>query len=151
MTGRWTPFANPQRDAVCPVREWIGSAMPPGRAGFVVEDIDALVIRRYGDRYDQDATGCFRLCEYKYRPDLATWLDAAQLRTFDLLEEQCHLGDLCRVADDKPGRFGGYWVIAYDEPEPGPSTRWAVRRIGEEGSRVGPMAWPDMAAWLHDG
>lgn len=149
-------FGNPQGAKVYPIREFLGSHMPSGRDGFVVEDLDwaavapedaqLLIVRRFGERYGLDATGEFLIAEFKHRPDLGTWLDEAQRRTFGLIEEQCRYGDITRAERDEPARFCGFYVVAYDEPQPGPATRWRIRRIN--GPRTKDMAWPEFSNWL---
>lgn len=149
-------FQNPQGAKVFPIREFLGSNMPSGREGFVIEDLDwnvvapedaqLLVVRRYGENYGLDATGEFLIGEFKHRPRLETHLDDAQRRTFGLIDEQCRLGDVARAEQDEPCRYCGFYVIAYNEPQPGPNTRWRIRRIG--GSRTKDMGWDEFSNWL---
>lgn len=149
-------FGNPQGAKVYPLRDFFGESMPSGRDGFVIEDLDMtvaapeesqlLVVRRFGERYGLDSTGEFLIAEFKYRPDLGTWLDPAQQRTFGLIDEQCRLGDVARAEQDEPARYCGFYVVAYNETEPGLTTRWRVRRI--KGQRTKDMGWDEFANWL---
>lgn len=149
-------FRNPQGAKVYPIRDFLGASMPSGNAGFVIEDLDwnvvapeeaqLLVVRRYGECYGLDATGEFLLAEFKHRPDLGTWLDEAQKRTFGLIEEQCRYGDITRAERDEPRRFCGFYIVAYNEAQPGPTTRWRIRRIG--GERTKEMGWAEFSNWL---
>jgi hypothetical protein len=150
-------FRNPQGAKVYPIRDFLGANMPSGREGFVIEDLDwnvvapedaqLLIVRRFGESYGLDATGEFLIGEFKHRPDLGTWLDEAQKRTFGLLDEQCRLGDVARAANDEPlPRYCGFYVVAYNEPQPSPLTRWRIRRIG--GARTKEMNWGEFSNWL---
>jgi hypothetical protein len=149
-------FRNPQGAKVYPIRDFLGSHMPSGSDGFVIEDLDwavlapedaqLLIVRRFGERYGLDATGDFLIAEFKHRPDLLTYLDTAQQRTFGLLDEQCRLGDEMREQRREPRRYCGFYVVAYDQPQPGPETRWCVRRIGADKTK--PMTWDEFSNWL---
>lgn len=151
-------FRNPQGAKVFPIRDFLGANMPSGNDGFVIEDLDwnvvapedaqLLVVRRFGPNYGLDATGEFLIGEFKHRPDLGTWLDEAQRRTFGLIDEQCLLGDRYRVEHDQPRRYCGFYVVAYNEPQPGPSTSWCIRRLGTGGRRWDPMDWGEFSNWL---
>lgn len=131
--------------------------MPAGTDGFVIEDLDwaavapedahLLVIRKFGDRYGLDGTGEFMIAEFKHRPrDLGTYLDEAQRRTFGLIDEQCRYGDEWRQRNAEPTRYAGFYVVAYDQAEPGPATRWCIRRIGGDRGEV--MGWDEFSSWL---
>ena len=151
-------FSNPQGAKVFPIREFLGGNMPSGRDGFVIEDLDwnvvapeeaqLLVVRRFGPRFGVDSTGQFLIGEFKYRPDLSTHLDEAQKRTFGLIDDQCMLGDQMRRNMGEPGRYCGFYVVAYNESRPSQSTRWVVRNIGVSGSRTEPMCWAEFSNWL---
>lgn len=152
-------FHNPQGAKVFPLRDFLGGNMPSGREGFVIEDLDwnvvapedaqLLVVRRFGDNYGLDATGQFLIGEFKHRPDLGTDLGPAQKRTFGLIDEQCRMGDTARVQlFNQPRRYCGFYVVAYNEPTPGPDTRWCVRNIGISGSRSESMCWNEFSNWL---
>lgn len=153
---RHKPFRNPQGAKVHPIRDYLGSHMPSGKDGFVIEDLDwaavapedaqLLIIRKFGDVYGLDGTGQFMIAEFKHRPDLGTHLDEAQRRTFGLIDEQCCLGDDKRAELRQPTRYGGFYVVAYDEPQPGPGTKWKVRRLGGERSEA--MDWNEFSYWL---
>jgi hypothetical protein len=150
-------FNNRQGARIYPIREFLGSYLPSGRDGFVIEDLDwaavvpedsqLLIVRRYGERYRLDGTGLFLAAEFKYRPDLMTHLDPAQRRTFDLLDEQWRLGDELRVSRGEDRRYGGFYVVAYDESPPNAdTTRWCVRKVG--GERWEQMSWDVFSSWL---
>lgn len=149
-------FRNPQGARVYPIRDFLGSNMPSGRDGFVIEELDwnmvapedaqLLIVRKFGERYGLDGAGEFLIAEFKHRPDLMTHLDEAQKRTFGLIDEQCRLGDEMRVQQRKPRRYGGFYVVAYDEQQPCATTRWRVRRIGSERTEV--MSWEEFSCWL---
>ena len=151
-------FGNPQGAKVFPIRDFLGEHMPSGREGFVIEDLDwnivapeeaqLLVVRRFGDRYGLDATGEFLIGEFKHRPNLFTDLEPAQKRTFELIDEQCRLGDLYRADHSQPSRYCGFYVIAYNQQQPGPDTRWRIRRLNSPGSRSEEMAWSEFSNWL---
>lgn len=149
-------FRNPQGAKVYPIRDFLGERMPSGKDGFVIEELDwnlvvpedaqLLIVRKYGERYGLDGTGEFLIAEFKHRPDLMTHLDEAQKRTFGLIDEQCRLGDDMREKLSQPRRYGGFFVVAYDEQQPCLTTRWRVRRIGGERSDV--MNWDEFSCWL---
>jgi len=149
-------FRNPQGAKVYPIRDFLGANMPSGRDGFVIEELDwnmvvpedaqLLVVRKFGERYGLDATGEFLIAEFKHRPDLMTHLDEAQKRTFGLIDEQCRLGDEMRQHKKQSRRYGGFYVIAYDELQPGPNTKWCIRRIGGERTEI--MTWAAFSKWL---
>jgi hypothetical protein len=149
-------FRNPQGAKIYPIRDFLGSNMPSGRDGFVIEELDwnmvvpedaqLLVVRRFGEGYGLDGTGQFLIAEFKHRPDLSTYLDEAQRRTFGLIDDQCRLGDERRAQLRHMKRYGGFYVVAYDEPQPGLSTKWCVRRVGGERTEV--MAWDEFSRWL---
>ena len=153
---RHKTFYNPQGAKVYPIRDFLGANMPSGRDGFVIEELDwnivapedaqLLIVRKFGERYGLDGTGEFLIAEFKHRPDLMTHLDEAQKRTFGLIDEQCRLGDEMRAQRRETHRYCGFYVVAYDEPQPGLSTKWCVRKIG--GERTETMAWDDFARWL---
>lgn len=149
-------FRNPQGAPVYPIRDFLGTQMPSGSDGFVIQDLDwttvapedaqLLIIRKYGDRYGLDSTGEFLIAEFKHRPNLMTHLDEAQKRTFGLIDEQCRLGDDMRVQLGQPKRFAGFYVVAYDTSPPNFDTQWCVRRI--TGERTKFCSWSEFSAWL---
>lgn len=149
-------FRNPQGAKVYPIRDFLGSHMPSGRDGFIIEDLDwatvvpedeqLLVIRKYGERYGLDATGEFLFGEFKHRPNLMTYLDQAQQRTFGLIDEQCQLGDQLRAERRQPKRYAGFYVVAYNESPLTEQTQWCVRRIGGEQTKF--MSWSEFSGWL---
>lgn len=154
---RHKTFRNPQGAKVFPIRDYLGTNMPSGGDGFVIEDLDwnvvvpeeaqLLVVRRYGKQYGLDSTGEFLIGEFKWRPDLGTWLDEAQKRTFGLIDEQCQLGDRYRVeVEHEARRYCGFYVVAYSDQQPCPTTRWRVRRL--TGDRWEEMGWAEFSNWL---
>lgn len=110
------------------------------------EDAQLLTVRKYGDRYGLDSTGEFLIAEFKHRPNLMTHLDEAQKRTFGMLDEQCRLGDEMRVQRGQPKRYAGFYVVAYDSSPPDANTKFCVRRITGERSKV--CSWAEFSAWI---
>jgi hypothetical protein len=152
-------FNNQQGARVYPIREFLGSYLPSGRDGFVIEDLDwaavvpedaqLLIVRKHGARYRLDGTGTFLAAEFKYRSDLMTHLDHAQKRTFELLDEQWRLGDEWRASQGQPRRYGGFFVVAYNESPPNAETTlWCMRRVGPQGERWERMSWEVFSNWL---
>lgn len=85
-------------------RDFIRKHVPPGREGYVAEDLD-LVMRCYAAG---DPIGKFMLVEFKYDK---FGLDHSQRRTFGLID------GLLKKADPERRRYRGYYLLQYPEQD----------------------------------
>jgi len=100
-------FRNPDKLQVLPYRDWLWRNLPPGRSGYVVEDLD-LVLRIYGPMYDSDADGRLMFVELKFGN---TTINPAQRKTFGLID------NLMRRGDPDGRRYAGYFVLNYADED----------------------------------
>ena len=100
-------FRNPDKIQVLPWREWIREELPAPKEGFVVEDLDLIVLQfgpLIGRKYSDD--GKFMLIEIKYEK---FDIDYAQRRLFELIHR------LLRKADPDKHYYIGFYIITWSD------------------------------------
>jgi hypothetical protein len=86
---------------ILPYREYIreSGVFPPGKDGFVFEDVDGLV-RLFGPKFNRDSYGTFKLIEIKFGEAFET-IPYAQKMTFKTLDSALWASK----------RYEGYYII----------------------------------------
>ena len=99
-------FRHPDKIQELPWRKWMREALPCPQEGFVVEDLDLLVLRFGGlEGRPYDADGCFFLAEIKQN---GVAMGYAQKRVWSLVHR------LLRQADPEKKFYAGFYLVNWD-------------------------------------
>ena len=102
-------FRNPELYQVLPWRECFRNNFPTAKQGYVVEDLDLLILK-FGEAIgrDKDDDGKFILCEIKTN---GASMGYAQQRVWGLVHRTLRLGDPDRKY------YHGFYLIGWNEEQ----------------------------------